>query len=392
MRVVVAPDSFKGSLTAEEAALCIEAGINRACSAIDVIRVPMADGGEGTVSALVAASGGTLHQTPVTGPLGDIVQAEWGILGDGSSTAVIEMAAASGLTLVPLQNRNPYYTTTFGTGQLILAAFDAGCRRMIIGIGGSATNDAGVGMAQALGVQFYDREGEPVPAGGVYLSNITRVDTTWIDSRIKDTEFVVACDVDNPLFGENGAAVVYGPQKGATAEMVSVLDLGLRMYARTITSCLGTDVSEVPGAGAAGGLGAGLMVFLGAKLEKGFNIVCRALRLEEKISRADLVLTGEGQLDFQTARGKTAWGVAQIARALGVPVIALTGSVDKSSVSLNSGVFSAVFSICSRPMDLQLAMHQAGSLLEQSTYNVMCTVIAGGRMERGDHRVNTETE
>lgn len=389
MRVIVAPDSFKGSLTAEEAALCIEEGIHRACPTIEVVKVPMADGGEGTVRALVAATAGELYQTWVKGPLGEMVLAEWGVLGDGSSTAVIEMASASGLTLVPLHKRDPYHTTTVGTGQLILAALDAGCRRMIIGIGGSATNDGGVGMAQALGAQFYDDVGEAVEAGGLYLSQIADIDVSGLDPRVNETEFVVACDVDNPLFGENGAAVVYGPQKGATAQMVSVLDLGLQVYSQAIRRCLSIDVATVPGSGAAGGLGAGLMVFIGAKLEKGITIVCDALRLEEKIAQADLVVTGEGQIDFQSARGKTAWGVAQLARKLGVPVIALAGGIDQSASSLDAAVFSAVFSICSRPMDLELAMAQAGDLLVQASYNIMRTVIAGKRMERGGSLVST---
>ncbi|KAF0196581.1 MAG: glycerate kinase [Bacillota bacterium] len=392
MRVVVAPDSFKGSLTAEEAALHMEEGIHRACSAIEVIKVPMADGGEGTVRALVAATEGTLHQTLVTGPIGEAVVAEWGLLGDGSSTAVIEMAAASGLTLVPLHKRNPYYTTTFGTGQLILAALDAGCRRMIIGIGGSATNDGGVGMAQALGVQFYDCTGKAVEAGGLYLSKIADIDVSGMDPRVKNMEFVVACDVDNPLFGVNGAAVVYGPQKGATAEMVDVLDLGLQAYSRAIMRCLKMEVAAVPGSGAAGGLGAGLMAFLGAKLEKGINIVCEALQLKEKIARADLVLTGEGQIDYQTVRGKTAWGVAQVASILGVPVIAIAGGIDQSAASANAGVFSAAFSLCCRPMDLDVAMQQAGDLIVQASYNVMRAVIEGKRMGRGEHCVSTEPD
>ena len=392
MRVVVAPDSFKGSLTAEEVAQCIEAGIHRACSTIEVVKVPMADGGEGTVRALIAATGGTLHHTLVTDPCGETVVAEWGVLGDASFTAVVEMAAASGLTLVPLHKRNPFYTTTFGTGELILAALDAGCRRIIIGIGGSATNDGGVGMAQALGVQFYDCDRKPVEAGGLYLSNISHIDVSGIDPRVGKTEFIVACDVDNPLFGENGAAVVYGPQKGATAEMVSVLDIGLRRYSQAITLCLKMDVAALPGAGAAGGLGAGLLVFLGAKLEKGINIVCEALQLEAQIAKADLVLTGEGQIDFQTARGKTAWGVAQISNKLGVPVIAIAGGIDNSATALESGVFSAVFSICSRPMDLGLAMQQARVLLAQASYNVMRTVMEGRRIGGGVQRVSTAPE
>ena len=392
MRVVVAPDSFKGSLTAEEVAMCVEEGIHCACPTIEVVKVPMADGGEGTVRASVAATAGSLCQTWVMGPLGEMVLAEWGVLGDGSSTAVIEMAAASGLTLVPLHKRDPYHTTTFGTGQLILAALDAGCRRMIIGIGGSATNDGGVGMAQALGVLFYDRVGETVEAGGLYLSRIDYIDVSGLDPRVNKTEFVVACDVDNPLFGENGAAVVYGPQKGATAQMVNVLDLGLQSYSQAIMRCLSIDVATVPGSGAAGGLGAGLMVFLGAKLEKGINIVCDALRLEEKIAQADLVFTGEGQIDFQSARGKTAWGVAQLAHKFGVPVIALAGGIDHSASSLEAGVFSAVFSICSRPMDLELAMKQAGDLLVQASYNIIRTIIAAKRMEGGGRCVSTEPD
>ena len=388
MRVVVAPDSFKGSLTAEEAALYIEKGIHRACSTIEVTKVPMADGGEGTVRALVAATGGILRHSVVAGPLGETVLAEWGLLGDGSSTAVIEMAAASGLTLIPLHQRNPYYTTTFGTGQLILAALDAGCRRMIIGIGGSATNDGGVGMAQALGVKFYDSEGHAVEAGGLHLSKVSGIDVSGIDPRVYDTEFVVACDVDNPLFGETGAAVVYGPQKGATPEMVGVLDLGLRAYSQAITHCLRIDVASTPGAGAAGGLGAGLLVFLGARLERGINIVCQAVQLEEKIAWADIVFTGEGQIDFQTARGKTAWGVAQLASTVGIPVIAIAGGVDHRAASPDS-LFSALFSICSSPMDLELAMQQAGCLLEQAAFNIMSTILAGKRTGGRESGVNT---
>jgi glycerate kinase len=354
VKVVLAPDSFKGCLTAAEVCEALAVGLRRVWADVQTVAVPMADGGEGTVDSLVAATGGELVQVEVEGPLGDPVIAHFGILGDGQ-TAVIEMASASGLTLVPPARRNPLLTSTFGTGQLIRAALDRGCRRLLIGIGGSATNDGGTGMAQALGARFLDAAGAEIPrmAGG-QLSNIARIDVSALDSRLQQTQVRVACDVTNPLCGPTGAAAVYGPQKGATPEMVALLDAGLCHYARRLREDLGADVADVPGAGAAGGLGAGLMAFCGASLERGVDIVVDAVHLAEKLQGADLCITGEGRIDFQTAFGKTASGVAKVAGAQGVPVVAVGGSVE-----LGVGGFAATLSILNEPLSLEQAMEPA---------------------------------
>jgi len=390
MRVVVAPDSFKGSLTAAEAAEYIAAGINLACPTALIDKVPMADGGEGTVRALVSATAGELRTTTVCGPIGEPVQAEWGILGGDELVAVIEMAAASGLTLINPEQRNPLYTTTYGTGELIKAALDIGCRQIIIGIGGSATNDGGVGMAQALGVKFIDSSGFPVRAGGAYLSQIESIDISALDVKVKDTKFVVACDVDNPLFGPCGAAVVYGPQKGATPSMVELLDRGLEHYARLLQHKFGKDFGAVPGSGAAGGLGAGLLAFVQAHLKRGIDIVISASMLADRIAAADLVITGEGQIDHQTARGKTVWGVAKTAKALGVPVVAIGGSIDRTASLLPKDAFAAVVSICSRPMDLQTAMSEAPDLLTAASATIMRGILTGiAIQERGGQHDKT---
>ncbi|MDP3058309.1 MAG: glycerate kinase, partial [bacterium] len=291
MRIVVAPDSFKGSLSAIEVADCIVRAICKVFPEAHISKMPIADGGEGTVDTLVAASGGSLVHSIVQDPLDKQVSACWGILGDGE-TAVIEMAAASGLTLVPQNERNPSYTSTFGTGQLIKYALDRGCRKIIVGIGGSATNDGGVGMAQALGVSFKDNDNVELPRGGIYLENLATIDVSQLDCRLKYTEIVVACDVTNPLVGWNGASIIYGPQKGANEELAIVLDNCLVHYARIVENHLGLDISCVKGAGAAGGLGGGLMAFLNAKLMSGFAIVAEATKLEEHIKNADLVVTG----------------------------------------------------------------------------------------------------
>jgi len=287
----------------------------------------MADGGEGTVDALVGATGGTFRQTRVTGPLGDPVTATWGLLGDGSNTAVIEMAAASGLALVSPSRRNPLLTTTYGTGELIRAAFDAGATRLIVGIGGSATTDGGTGAAQALGYRFLDAAGQPIQGhmSGGKLSLAKGVRMNFRPSR--PASILVACDVDNPLCGPRGAAAVYGPQKGATPEQVEILDRNLAHLADLIERDLGKDVRDFPGAGAAGGLGAGMVAFLGARLDRGVNLVMEAVRFGERIQGADLIITGEGRLDRQSMMGKVIAGVGQAGKAVGVPVIALVGSI-----------------------------------------------------------------
>ena len=362
MKIVIAPDSFKGSLTALEVADAIKAGIQRVMPEAEIDEVPMADGGEGTVQALVDATGGQIITQEVCDPLGNRIQADFGVLGDGK-TAVIEMAAASGLPLVPEDKRNPMLTTTYGTGELIRAALDRGCRKLIVGIGGSATVDGGAGMGQALGARLLDKDGNEIPHGGGGLEHLDRIDVSQLDSRIAETTTVVACDVDNPLVGPRGGPEVYGPQKGATPEMVRKLDKYLDRYADIIKRDLGADVKEVPGAGAAGGLGAGLMAFLNAELKSGIDIVIDASGLEQHLKGADLVITGEGQIDSQTIYGKTPIGVAKAAKKLGIPVIGIGGGIsDDASVVYENGI-DALMSIISYPMPLAVAMERAHDLL-----------------------------
>ncbi|NPV47418.1 MAG: glycerate kinase [Armatimonadetes bacterium] len=354
MKVIIAPDSFKGSLTAREVCEAAVAGVAAIGSAVECVTVPMADGGEGTVQSLVDATGGSLRRATVTGPLGEPVVATYGILGDGR-TAVIEMAAASGLPLVPEGQRDPLRTTTYGTGELIRAALDEGCRKLIIGLGGSATNDGGLGVAAALGARLLDDAGEPVCPTGAGLARLRRIDTTSMDPRLRETDGRVACDVDNPLYGPTGAAQVYGPQKGASPEAVRELDDGLRNFAAVVERDLGVAVADMPGAGAAGGLGAGLVAFCGARLERGVNIVIEAVELRQRMAGCHLCLTGEGRIDGQTVFGKTAKGVAEVARELGVPVVALGGAIEEDAPGL-SECFDAVFCTCVRPMTLEQAM------------------------------------
>lgn len=376
MKIVIAPDSFKGSLTALEACEAIKEGVLRACPDAEVVSVPMADGGEGTVQSLVDATGGELIRLKVTGPLGEPVDAFYGILGDGE-TAVIEMAAASGLPLVPEGKRDPRITTTYGTGELIRAALDRGARKFILGIGGSATNDGGSGVAEALGVRLLDEAGKPIGRGGAELARLASIDMSTMDPRVKEIEMVVACDVDNPLCGPRGAAAVYGPQKGATPEMVKELDAALANFAEVVRRDLGKDVKDVPGAGAAGGLGAGLVAFFGANLRRGVDIVIEATGLSEKVAGADLVITGEGKVDFQTAFGKTPQGVAKTAKKHGVPVVAIAGGIgDGAEVVYQHGIDSVV-SIVRRPMSLKEAMENARTLMADTAEAVVRLFMAG---------------
>lgn len=354
MRIIIAPDSFKGSLTALEVCQAASKGIATIGLPVECHSVPMADGGEGTVQSLVDATGGVLRHATVTGPLGQPVVATYGVLG-GEQAAVIEMAAASGLALVAVEQRDPLRATTYGTGELIRAALDDGCRKLIIGIGGSATNDGGLGVAAALGARLLDRAGDPVPPTGAGLAALAKIDVTAMDRRLREIEVRVACDVDNPLVGPMGAAHVYGPQKGATPRAVAALDAGLRNFAAVVERDLGVTVAEMPGAGAAGGLGAGLVAFCGARLERGVQIIAEAVRLRERMAGCDLCLTGEGRIDSQTAFGKTPKGVATVARELGVPVVAFGGAVDPAAPGLNEH-FDAVFSICVEPMALSEAV------------------------------------
>ncbi|HAA04843.1 MAG TPA: glycerate kinase [Syntrophobacteraceae bacterium] len=376
MHIVVAPDSYKGSLSAVDAADAIERGVLSVFPDARVTKVPMADGGEGTAEVLIIGAGGHVIRQEVTGPLGELVDATWGILGDGK-TGVIEMAAASGLMLIPEQKRDPRLTTTYGTGQLIRAALDLGIRRIIIGIGGSATNDGGAGMAQALGVRFLDDTGTTLPHGGASLARLASVDLSGLDPRLKETEILVACDVDNPLCGPQGASAVYGPQKGASPSMVVELDGALKHYARVARRATGKDVTDIPGAGAAGGLGAGLLLFTQAKLRSGVDIVLEATSFADIVQHADLVITGEGNTDVQTAHGKAPLGVARVARQFDVPVVCLSGGLGEGSEAVLEQGIDALMSIMAKPASLDECMATARELLQAAAARV-CRIIRVG--------------
>jgi glycerate kinase len=370
MRIVVAPQALKGSLTAAATGQAIVEGVLAVYPEAEVTMIPVADGGEGTVQALVDATGGELRTQTVTGPLGDPVTAFWGLLGD-KQTAVIEMAASSGLPLVPPERRDPRITTTFGFGELIYTALEHGCRHFIIGLGGSATNDGGAGMAQALGARLTTADGQALHYGGAALSALAHISTAGMDPRLSTCRFDVACDVTNPLCGPQGASAIYGPQKGATPEMVVELDRALAHYADVIERDLHRSVRDVPGAGAAGGLGAGVLAFLPATLRPGAQIVLEAVHLEDQLRSADLVITAEGQLDAQTAYGKSIAAVASLARRFNVPVLALAGGLGEGyRVVYDLGV-SSVTVIPSGPMSLAYAMEHAAALTRDATERVL---------------------
>ena len=362
MKIVIAPQGFKGNLTALQVARAIEEGIKRVVPDTQTTIKPMADGGEGTVQALVDATGGKMIATEVTGPLGKPVTAQWGILSD-KVTAVIEMAAASGLPLVPPEKRDPLVTTTHGTGELIVAALDNGCRKLITGIGGSATNDGGAGMAQALGARLLDAKGKELPSGGTALAQLERIDISQMDSRLTDFKVTLASDVNNPLCGPNGASAIYGPQKGATETQVRQLDAALSHYADIIQRDLGIDLRDAPGAGAAGGLGLGLMVFLKARPIPGIDVIIKATDLMADLEGADLVFTAEGRIDCQSAMGKVPTGVALKAKEFGLPVIAIAGEVtDDCRIIYEQGI-DAVVSIAPGPITLNQSMTEAEKLI-----------------------------
>jgi glycerate kinase len=376
MKIVIAPQGFKGNLSALQVAQAIDSGIKRVVPSVVTIIKPMADGGEGTVQALVDATGGEIMATEVTDPIGGRIIANWGLLSD-KVTGVIEMAAASGLVLVPPKNRNPLLTTTYGTGQLILAALENGCRKLIIGIGGSATNDGGAGMAQALGAQLLDAKGAALPFGGAALAKLEHIDVTTLDPRIADCDVVVASDVANPLCGAQGASAVYGPQKGATAEMVAQLDAALAHYADVIRRDLGVDVKDIPGAGAAGGLGAGLIAFLNAKVIPGIDVVIEATGLVEHLKDADLVFTAEGKIDSQTAFGKVPVGVAKKAKAFRLPVIAIAGEIaDDYRVVYQHGI-DGVLSTAPGPISLSQSMTEAERLIADAAERAIRLFLCG---------------
>ena len=368
MKIVVAPDSFKGSMTAKQATDAMAAGILRGYPLAKIIRIPLADGGEGTAETLCDATGGQMHEVVVKDPLLRDVTARFAILGDGE-TAAIEMAEASGLTLLTPAERNPLIATSYGTGQLIRAALDAGCRRMIVAIGGSATNDGGAGMMAALGAAFRDASGNVLPPGGAALVDLADIDLSGLDVRLADTNIIAACDVDNPLCGERGASAVFGPQKGATPQMVQQLDASLARYGEIMAQTLGHDAAALPGAGAAGGMGAALAGFLRAKMESGAAIVQHETRFAEHLADADLLLTGEGQMDAQSLGGKTAYAAALTATQLGVPAVALCGGLLHIDAAFYDA-FLSVFSIVNRPMTLDEASAKAVTLTTDAAHRV----------------------
>lgn len=377
MKIIVAPDSYKGCMSALGVAQAMERGIRGVFPNAEVRKIPIADGGEGTVEALVSATNGTLKQMEVTGPLGKRVTAHWGILGD-SQTAVIEMAAASGLPLVPAGKRNPRISTTFGTGELIRAVLDTGLRQIIIGIGGSATNDGGAGMARALGVRFMGGNGQELPDGGAALARLKYIDLDGLDPRLKESKITVACDVDNPLCGPRGASAVFGPQKGATQEMVAELDEALAHYSVIAEKATGRAVAELAGAGAAGGLGAGLMFFTPARLKPGIDIILEAVSFAEVVKGAAFVITGEGHTDFQTAFGKAPVGVAKVAKQFDIPVFCLSGGLGGGAGDVLTQGIDAVMSICDRPLTLDACM-RAGTTLIESASERLCRIIKAVR-------------
>ena len=378
MRIVVAPNAFKGSLSALAAAKAIGDGIRLADPDADLTLVPIADGGDGTVDALVAGADGQHRVLRVRGPLTDPVDADYGVI-DGGKTAVIEMAKAAGLALLPQDKRDPRVTTTYGVGELLQHAYDGGARHFIVGIGGSATNDGGAGMAQALGYHLLDAQGHELPPGGLALQNLARIHVGGVHANWTDAQVDVACDVTNPLTGASGASAVYGPQKGATPEVVAELDAALKHFAQIIRRDLGVDVEPLPGAGAAGGLGAGLVAFTGARLRPGAEMVMEALKLDDRIKGADLVITGEGRLDSQTARfGKGPAAVARHARKAGIPVVGLAGGIaDEAELRL---LFDGLEATVVEPCTLDEAIAQAEPLLARAASRVMRLLLAGGRL------------
>ncbi|MFA6221329.1 MAG: glycerate kinase [Desulfomonilaceae bacterium] len=382
MRIVIAPDSFKGSLSALQVANAIETGLLKVFQSASIVKIPIADGGEGTVDAMVAATNGIVRQCYVQGPLGDKIKSFWGILGDGQ-TAIIEMAAASGLTLLPDDKRNPRISSSYGTGQLIIKAMDYGCRKIIVGLGGSATNDGGSGMATALGVRFLDSSGNELASGGAALSDLKHIDLSGIDNRIKDTSILVACDVDNPLFGPNGASEVYGPQKGASPEDVIELDNALRVFAEVARTFTGKDVAEKPGAGAAGGMAAGLMYFTNAVLRPGIEIVIEATGMEESVKNAELVITGEGKTDAQTSFGKAPIGVGELAQKYNKVAVCLSGSLGDGAEAILEHGIHALLSITQGPISLTECMLQAESLAEKAAFRLALALKAGMELSNG---------
>ncbi|OYQ28871.1 glycerate kinase [Pseudomonas mandelii] len=369
MKIVIAPDSFKDSLSAQGVADAIALGLAQVWPDAQLVKCPMADGGEGTVESILAACEGQLRRTPVRGPLGITVDAAWGWL-PHTHTAIIEMAEASGLQLVPPGQRDACVSSTFGTGELIRAALDAGAQRVILAIGGSATNDGGAGAMQALGVKLLDAQGQALAPGGLALAQLAYIDLSAIDPRLADVRFDIAADVNNPLCGPHGASAIFGPQKGASPEQVRQLDAALGHFAELCAKALGKDVKDEPGSGAAGGLGFAAKAFLEAQFKAGVDVVAELVGLAEAVKGADLVITGEGRFDAQTLRGKTPFGVARIAREQGVPVIVIAGTLGEGYQDLYEHGIDAAFALASGPMTLEQACTEAPRLLRDRASDI----------------------
>ncbi len=376
MKIIIAPDSFKESLSAKAVASSIKKGILKVLPEAAVVEIPVSDGGEGLLDALVEPLNGKRITVEVNDPLFRVIKAEYGMIDDGK-TAIIEMAKASGLELLEENEKRPLITSSYGTGELIKDALDRKCSKIIIGIGGSATNDGGMGMCRALGGKFKNKNGEDIAKGGGALGDLYTIDLSDFDKRAMNCEFIAACDVNNPLTGKNGASFVYGAQKGADQEQVKLLDDNLINYATVISNDLGIEVEKVEGAGAAGGMGAALLAFLDAKLEKGIDLILQTLHLEDYIKNSDLVITGEGKIDVQTLNGKTLTGVAAIAKRNNIPVIAIAGKLGEGIEPLYDKGIQAVYSIVDQPMELNYALLNADRLIQNLVENIMRTIKMG---------------
>ncbi|OVE65021.1 glycerate kinase [Clostridium diolis] len=370
MKIVIAPDSFKGSLTALQVAKAMEEGLMKYSKDFIIEKIPMADGGEGTVESLVSLTNGEIVTVEVKDPLMRNIKGFYGLLGN-EKTAVIEMAAASGLPLLKEKEKNPLITSTYGTGQLIKAALDRGCKNFIIGIGGSATNDGGMGMLKALGVKFLNKDNNEIKDGAIELNQLNTIDMSDFDQRIYECDIKVACDVENTLCGENGASFVFGAQKGADKQMIEVLDNNLYHYGVILKRTFNVDVASIPGSGAAGGMGAAFIAIIKAKLERGIDIIIRESKLSEKLKDTDLVFTGEGKIDYQTKFGKTPFGVASEAKKKNIPVIALAGSIGEDTDTLYELGFDGIFSIIDKPMGLEEAIKNCSELVKEATYRII---------------------
>ena len=379
MKIVIAPDSFKGSNSSMAVATRIETGIRRVFPEVEIVKIPIADGGEGTVEALVAGAGGRIYTADVKGPMGEDCKAEYAILTNG--TAALEMAASSGLPMVAQGKRNPLVATTYGVGQMIIAAIERGATDIVIGLGGSATNDGGIGMAQALGVSFKDANGNELGFGGGPIAKLASIDVSGLDERIKNVKITIASDVNNPLCGPKGASAIFGPQKGADPEMVKLLDKNLAHYAEIVKQQLGIDQINTPGAGAAGGLGFGLLVFCGARLNSGIETMLDAVRFEEKLENCDIVVTGEGKIDGQSAFGKVPVGVAGRARRLGIPVLAIVGDIGDGAEAVYDFGIDSIMSTVNRAMPLSEAIARGGELLEEGAERAMRMIKIGMKVK-----------